>query len=83
MLVLTRRLHEEIVIAGDIRIRVVAVEGNKVRLGITAPPSVRVDRLEVAQRLAELGPDCDEPIRVPDRNARTNGARGLALLPKK
>jgi carbon storage regulator len=47
MLVLTRRVGEEIVIAGDIRVTVVAVNGQRVRLGITAPPSVAVVRLEL------------------------------------
>lgn len=47
MLVLTRRIGEEIVIAGDIRVRIMAVDRQKVRLGITAAPSIRVDRQEV------------------------------------
>jgi len=37
MLVLTRRLSQEIVIADNIRITIVAVSGNSVRIGITAP----------------------------------------------
>jgi carbon storage regulator len=53
MLVLTRRVEEQIVIAGDIRVTVVAVQGDKVRLGITAPEFVRVDREEVHARRAE------------------------------
>ena len=53
MLVLTRGVGEQIVIAGDIRVTVVAVQGDKVRLGITAPESVRVDREEVHARRAE------------------------------
>jgi carbon storage regulator len=50
MLVLTRRIGEEIVIADNIRVTVVAVDGQKVRLGITAPPSISVDREEVHAR---------------------------------
>ncbi|HYV37097.1 MAG TPA: carbon storage regulator CsrA [Gemmataceae bacterium] len=50
MLVLTRRCGEEIVIGGNIHITVVAIQGNKVRLGITAPRSVSVDRQEVHER---------------------------------
>jgi carbon storage regulator len=50
MLVLTRRQGEEIVIAGNIRVTVVAVKGGQVRIGITAPPSVAVDRQEVHER---------------------------------
>ena len=51
MLVLSRRLGEQIVIGGDIRIQVVAIQGNKVRIGITAPPGIRVDREEIRKRL--------------------------------
>ena len=50
MLVLSRRIGEEIVIAGDIRVRIVAVDGQKVRLGVTAAPSISVDREEVHAR---------------------------------
>jgi len=50
MLVLTRRVGEEIVIANNIHITVVSVRGESVRLGIAAPPSVPVDRQEVHQR---------------------------------
>jgi carbon storage regulator len=54
MLVLTRRVGEEIVIEGDIILTVVSVNGGTIRLGISAPPSVRVDRREVHQRRAEF-----------------------------
>jgi carbon storage regulator len=47
MLVLTRRVGEEIVIGGDIRITVTAIIGSKVRIGVTAPDFVRVDREEI------------------------------------
>jgi carbon storage regulator len=59
MLVLTRRVNETIVIEGGIRVTVVAIKGDKVRLGIEAPESVRVDREEVHDRRAEM---TDEPI---------------------
>jgi carbon storage regulator len=54
MLVLTRRLGEEIVIGGNIRVTVVGVKGDKVRIGVAAPPSVVVDRDEVHLRRAEF-----------------------------
>lgn len=47
MLVLTRRVGEEIVIGDDIRIRVNGITGNRVRIGVQAPDFVRVDRLEI------------------------------------
>jgi carbon storage regulator len=46
---------EQIVIAGNIVVTVVAIEGGKIRLGVEAPRTVRVDRAEVHQRrMAEL-----------------------------
>jgi len=50
MLVLRRHVGESIVIAGNIRVCVVSVRGDKVRIGIDAPPDVQVDRSEVHDR---------------------------------
>ena len=47
MLVLTRKSDEELVIDGCIRVRVLSIEGGRVRLGITAPRSVPVIRSEL------------------------------------
>jgi carbon storage regulator len=54
MLVLTRKVGEKVVIDGCITVTVVAVEGNKTRIGITAPPEVRVDREEIHRRRMEF-----------------------------
>jgi carbon storage regulator len=54
MLILSRRPNESLRIAGNVVITVVGFSGNQVRLGITAPPNIIVDREEVHQRkLAE------------------------------
>jgi len=47
MLVLSRKRDEQILIGDDIVIRVVEIRGDKVRLGIEAPPHVPVHRSEV------------------------------------
>jgi carbon storage regulator len=52
MLVLSRRLGERIHIGDGIVVTVVSIRGNQVRLGIDAPPFVRVLRAEL--RDAEL-----------------------------
>jgi len=50
MLVLSRKRNESILI-GEARIVVVSIEGNKVRLGIQAPPEVQVLRGELHEKL--------------------------------
>jgi carbon storage regulator CsrA len=50
MLVLSRKLDEEIVIAGDIRVRVLELRRGRVRLGVCAPRNVTVDRAEIVFR---------------------------------
>jgi carbon storage regulator len=47
MLVLSRKVGEDIVIGENIHIKVVAIRGEKVRIGISAPKEVTVDRQEV------------------------------------
>lgn len=49
MLVLSRKLDEVICIGDSITIQVVSLRGDKVRLGITAPDDVSVDRLEIRE----------------------------------
>lgn len=50
MLVLSRKINEAIVIDGNIRVIVLDVQRDKVRLGIEAPKEIRVDRQEVHER---------------------------------
>lgn len=51
MLVLSRKQHEALVIDGDIRITVIEIKGDSVRLGIEAPKEVPVHRQEVFLRI--------------------------------
>ena len=55
MLMLNRRPGETIVIGDDIKVVVVSIEGNKVRLGIEAPAAVPVHRLEVYDAIKSEG----------------------------
>jgi carbon storage regulator len=47
MLVLSRKIGEQITIDNDIVVTVVSVKGNQVRLGFTAPASVSICREEL------------------------------------
>lgn len=51
MLVLSRQRNETIMIGDDIEITIVDVRGDKVRLGITAPPHIAVHRKEVYEAI--------------------------------
>ncbi len=50
MLILTRKEGETITIGEDIQIKVLSVQGGKVRLGIDAPREVSVNREEVLEK---------------------------------
>lgn len=50
MLILTRKAGEMIKIGPDVEVTVVAVNGGQVRIGVTAPKTVAIDREEIADR---------------------------------
>ena len=50
MLILSRKVGERIVIAGDIIVKVLEVQGKRVRLGIDAPAGVNIRREELVPR---------------------------------
>lgn len=53
MLVLTRKTGESIQIGDDITIKIVAVEGDQIKLGIDAPKNVDIHRSEIYQQIIE------------------------------
>ena len=64
MLVLSRKPGEEILIADDVRIRVIETVGGKVRIGIEAPHHVSIRRAELELRTvaaAQGGPVSSSP----------------------
>lgn len=52
MLILARKVGQRIVIGDDIEITVVEVRGEQVRLGVTAPRAVAVNRKELLEQIA-------------------------------
>ena len=64
MLVLSRKKGETIHIGNDIEVKILAVEGEQIKIGIVAPKSVKVHRSEVfeaiqAQNKAALNANLD------------------------
>jgi carbon storage regulator len=64
VLVLTRKSNQSIMIGDDIEISVLAIMGEKVRIGIEAPRSVPVFRREVYVEIQEGEDTTDEPPEV-------------------
>jgi carbon storage regulator len=76
MLVLTRREGEWISVGDDVVVRVLAVKGDQVQIGIEAPREIAVHRGEIREQiLAEM-----EAARA---SAAAPGALGRLRLPKK
>ncbi len=53
MLILTQKLGEMIRIGDDVTVRVVEVRGNQIRLGVEAPPQIRIYREEIYKAIRQ------------------------------
>ena len=65
MLVLRRKVGESIVIAGVINISVLAVEGERVKIGISAPPDVTIVREELLRAVNGIAIEQETPVQQP------------------
>lgn len=60
MLVLTRSIGERLFIQeGEIKIQVLEVKGNQVRIGIEAPKNISIHREEVFERIQSEGVEAE------------------------
>jgi len=71
MLVLTRKPNESIMIGDDVEVSVVEIKGDQVKLGITAPKSIKVHRKEIF--LAIQNENIDASRAVIDRIGEIGG----------
>jgi len=61
MLVLSRRPNEKIVLPGlNVTVQVLEVKAGRVRIGVEAPPNVKIMRSEVLQALQAALPEYAE-----------------------
>ncbi len=78
MLVLTRRPGEVLLIGGEIRLTVLAVDGDRVKLGIEAPRSISIVRAELVEAVSEANRQAAHaPARVLERLRRTLTVRSV------
>ena len=62
MLILTRQIGQVVKIGEGVKVTVLAVKGNQVRVGIDAPKSVAVHREEIYERIQrEASVDAQPP----------------------
>ena len=67
MLVLTRKANQSIMIGDDVEISVLAIMGEKVRIGVDAPRSVPVFRKEVYEEIQQSRETADDDREDVDR----------------
>lgn len=53
MLILTRRLGESLSIGDDVKLTVLSIKANQVRIGIEAPNEVSIQRTELLEKNQE------------------------------
>lgn len=66
MLILSRKPEESIVIDDEIVITILAIEGEKVKIGISAPRHVRVLRQELWQAIREQNEIAQDLVEKPE-----------------
>ena len=72
MLVLTRKPGEELIIGDDVRVRVIEVLGQKVRIGIMAPRDVSIHRAEIYRSIVEFNGSAKNEVEVAQPSEMTS-----------
>ncbi len=72
MLVLSRKVGESVIIHNNIKITILGISGNQIKLGFEAPPDVLIFRQEVYEKVA-----------IENKNASMVNRRSLKNFAKK
>lgn len=79
MLVLTRKIGEQILIGDDIVVTVLDSRGEGIRIGIDAPRGVKIQREEVLRAVVEANLAAAQPD--PEAEARIKALLGMPVAP--
>lgn len=60
MLILSRKLDDEIIINSTIRIKILSISENQVKIGITAPPDIEILRGEIYEHVKKCTIDASK-----------------------
>lgn len=66
MLILTRKPGQSLYIGDDVKITIVEIKGNQIRLGIDAPTQYRIYREEIYLQIQEENQRAAETVEMPD-----------------
>lgn len=79
MLVLSRKVGQEIVISDDVRVRILSIDGKRVRIGVAAPSSVTVHRAEIQRYVVEFETEFGDMTLASDYVAGSDQSRHVHL----
>jgi len=66
MLILTRRINEVLRVGENVKVTVLGIKGNQVRIGIDAPRNTPVHREEIFRKIQREQSENDEPENLKD-----------------
>lgn len=64
MLALTRKNNEAIIIGGEIEIKILDIQGDKVKIGIKAPKEYSIYREEIYKQISENNQEAVQGVQV-------------------
>ena len=59
MLILTRKPGESLYIGDDVKVTIVEIKGNQIRVGIDAPADLRIYREEIYKQILSIAPSIE------------------------
>lgn len=69
VLILTRRVNEQLRIGEEVTIKVISIKGHQIRFGIDAPPHIKVNREEVHKRILKEKEDAKKVTSIIKRRS--------------